>query len=163
MVEGVRAPGMDKVALTAGETDCPSHVVEEPCARNPVKPETRRSNRPRGGDGLVRSESVHAQSGWGGDWPRPDRQCGQHGNPSGGGDQVGDTELNAASALLVTLKEARKALGRDMLERVLKTHGGKVTAAAQELGISPPGLLRTDGEAGHRQGWLKVRRGFGVF
>ena len=47
MVEGVRAPGMDKVALTAGETDYPSHAVEKPCARNPVKPETRRSNRPR--------------------------------------------------------------------------------------------------------------------
>ena len=121
-----------------------------------MKPETKRSNRPRGGDGLVRAESVHAQSGRGGNWPQPDRQCGQHGNPSGGGDQVGDTELNAASALLVTLKEARKALGRDMLERVLKTHGGKVTAAAKELGISPPDLLRTDGETRHRQGRLKL-------
>ena len=87
---------------------------------------------------------------------------GQYGKPSGGGVQVGDIELNEASALPVTLKEARKALGRDMLERALKTHGGKVTAAAKELGISAPDLLRTDGEAGHRQGWLKVRRGFGV-
>ena len=138
MVEGVRAPGMDKVALTAGETDYPSHVVEKPCARNPVKPETRRSNRPRGGDGLIRSESVHVQGGWGGNWPLPDRQCGQHGKPSGGGVQVGDMELNEASALPVTLKEARKALGRDMLERAMKTHGGKVTAAAKELGISRP-------------------------
>jgi DNA-binding NtrC family response regulator len=76
---------------------------------------------------------------------------------------VGVRGLNEATALPVTLKEARKALGRDMLERALKTHGGKVTAAAKELGISAPDLLRTDGEAGHRQGWLKVRRGFGVF
>jgi two-component system NtrC family response regulator len=27
---------------------------------------------------------------------------------------------------------------RDMLERALKTHGGKVAAAAKELGISRP-------------------------
>ena len=127
MVEGVRAPGMDKVTLPAGETDYPSHVVEKPCARNPVKPETRRSNRPRGGDGLVRSESVHAQSGWEGNWPRPDRQCGQHGKPSSGGVQVGHMELNEVSALPVTLKEARKALGRDMLERAMKTHGCATT------------------------------------
>jgi hypothetical protein len=88
MVEGVRGLRMDKVTLTSWETDYPSQMVENPGARNPVKPETRRSNRPRGGDGLVRSESVHAQSGWGGDWPWPDRQCGQHGNPSGGGDRA---------------------------------------------------------------------------
>ena len=84
MVEGVRRLRMDKVTLTSWETDYPSQMVENPGARNPVKPETRRSNRPRGGDGLVRSESVHAQSGWGRNWPRPDRQCGQHGKPSGG-------------------------------------------------------------------------------
>ena len=52
--------------------------------------------------------------------------------------QVGDMELNEASALPLTLKEAREALERDMLERALKTHGGKVTAAAKELGISRP-------------------------
>jgi hypothetical protein len=36
-------------------------------------------------------------------------------------------ELNEVSALPVTLKEARKALGRDMLERAMKTHGCATT------------------------------------
>jgi hypothetical protein len=38
MVEGVRATLMDKVTLTAGETDYPSPVIEKSRARNPVKP-----------------------------------------------------------------------------------------------------------------------------
>ncbi len=52
--------------------------------------------------------------------------------------QVGDMELSEASSLPLTLKEAREALERDMLERALKNHGGKVTGAARELGISRP-------------------------
>ncbi|MES2466667.1 MAG: PEP-CTERM-box response regulator transcription factor [Verrucomicrobiota bacterium] len=54
--------------------------------------------------------------------------------------QVGDMELSEASALplTLTLKEAREALERDMVERALKTHGGKVTGAAKDLGISRP-------------------------
>jgi two-component system, NtrC family, response regulator len=37
-----------------------------------------------------------------------------------------------------TLKEAREALERDMIERAIKKHGGKIAAAAIELGISRP-------------------------
>jgi two-component system NtrC family response regulator len=52
--------------------------------------------------------------------------------------QVGDMELSEASSFPSTLKEARELMERDMLERALKTHGGKVAAAAKELGISRP-------------------------
>ena len=37
-----------------------------------------------------------------------------------------------------TLKTAREALEREMLQRALKTHAGRITAAANELGISRP-------------------------
>lgn len=37
-----------------------------------------------------------------------------------------------------SLKEAREALERDMIQTALRKHSGKITAAAQELGISRP-------------------------
>jgi two-component system NtrC family response regulator len=37
-----------------------------------------------------------------------------------------------------SLKEARDALDREMLQQALRKHSGKITAAAVELGISRP-------------------------
>lgn len=37
-----------------------------------------------------------------------------------------------------SLKEARESLERDMIQQAIRKHGGKITAAAQELGISRP-------------------------
>jgi two-component system NtrC family response regulator len=39
-----------------------------------------------------------------------------------------------------TLKEARENLEREMIQQVLQRHSGKITSAAQELGISRPTL-----------------------
>jgi two-component system NtrC family response regulator len=51
-----------------------------------------------------------------------------------------DLELDetGAPAHGSSLKEAREALERDMIQQALRKHGGKITAAAQELGISRP-------------------------
>ena len=49
-----------------------------------------------------------------------------------------DLELEAAAPAGSTLKEAREALERDMLQQALRRHSGKITAAATELGISRP-------------------------
>ncbi len=51
-----------------------------------------------------------------------------------------DLELDAAAPARphLTLKAARESLEREMLLRALRTHGGKITAAANELGISRP-------------------------
>ena len=38
----------------------------------------------------------------------------------------------------MTLKAARESLEREMLLRALKNHAGKITAAANELGVSRP-------------------------
>ena len=40
----------------------------------------------------------------------------------------------------VTLKEAREVAEREIIERVMRKHSGKITAAAIELGISRPTL-----------------------
>jgi two-component system NtrC family response regulator len=51
-----------------------------------------------------------------------------------------DLELaeNAASPQTSTLKDAREELEREMIQQSLRKHGGKITAAAIELGISRP-------------------------
>jgi two-component system NtrC family response regulator len=51
-----------------------------------------------------------------------------------------DLELGqlAAASPGVSLKEAREALERDLIQQALKKHSGKITAAAAELGISRP-------------------------
>ena len=52
-----------------------------------------------------------------------------------------DLELNAASGPnVVTLKDAREALERQMVQAALKKHGGKIAPAAVELGLSRPTL-----------------------
>ncbi len=53
-----------------------------------------------------------------------------------------DLELEPASgaAPTGTLKEAREALERDMIQRTLRKHAGKITPAAAELGVSRPTL-----------------------
>ena len=37
-----------------------------------------------------------------------------------------------------TLKEAREQVERELVEEALRRHGGKITSAAAELGISRP-------------------------
>jgi two-component system NtrC family response regulator len=51
-----------------------------------------------------------------------------------------DLELEATGGVSPTasLKEAREALEREMLRDALRKHGGKITAAAAELGVSRP-------------------------
>jgi two-component system NtrC family response regulator len=53
-----------------------------------------------------------------------------------------DLELNSAgvSASGPTLKEAREAVEREMIQQVLRNNAGKMSAAAAELGISRPTL-----------------------
>jgi len=54
---------------------------------------------------------------------------------------VQDLELTpAASGNLVTLKDAREAAEREIVERVLRKYSGKISIAAAELGISRPTL-----------------------
>jgi two-component system NtrC family response regulator len=50
-----------------------------------------------------------------------------------------DLELDAPSgAAAQTLKEAREALEREMVQKVLRKHAGKIAPAAAELGVSRP-------------------------
>ena len=51
-----------------------------------------------------------------------------------------DLELNVSGlgANVTTLKEAREAVERQMLQQALKKHGGKIAPAAAELGLSRP-------------------------
>jgi len=50
-----------------------------------------------------------------------------------------DLELTSSSGNgTTTLKEAREALEREMVQQSLRKHSGKITAAATELGISRP-------------------------
>ena len=51
-----------------------------------------------------------------------------------------DLELNAGGPgpNFVTLKDAREAVERQMLQQALKKHGGKIAPAAVELGLSRP-------------------------
>jgi len=53
-----------------------------------------------------------------------------------------DLELNAAGggSNAVTLKDAREAVERQMVQQALKKHGGKIAPAAVELGLSRPTL-----------------------
>jgi two-component system NtrC family response regulator len=53
-----------------------------------------------------------------------------------------DLELaeGAAGPRPPTLKEAREKVERDLVEGALRRHGGKITSAAEELGISRPTL-----------------------
>jgi two-component system NtrC family response regulator len=53
-----------------------------------------------------------------------------------------DLELNAsgAGANVVTLKDAREAVERQMVQAALKKYGGKIAPAAAELGLSRPTL-----------------------
>jgi two-component system NtrC family response regulator len=56
---------------------------------------------------------------------------------------VRDLELNAAGIETngaVTLKEAREAVERQMVEQALRKYSGKITRAAAELGLSRPTL-----------------------
>jgi two-component system NtrC family response regulator len=60
------------------------------------------------------------------------------------GAQVTATDLElqefeaAAAAEPRTLKEAREALERDLVQRALRRHNGKIAPAAADLGISRP-------------------------
>jgi two-component system NtrC family response regulator len=50
-----------------------------------------------------------------------------------------DLELTSGNGNgATTLKEAREALEREMVQQSLRKHSGKITAAANELGISRP-------------------------
>jgi len=51
-----------------------------------------------------------------------------------------DLELASATGNTGTLKEAREATEREMIQRALRKHSGKITSAAMELGISRPTL-----------------------
>ncbi len=53
-----------------------------------------------------------------------------------------DLELETANAgaPILTLKDARESLERDMIRSALRRHGGKIAPAAVELGISRPTL-----------------------
>lgn len=55
---------------------------------------------------------------------------------------VEDLELGQADGLsrATTLKEAREAVERDMVQRALRKHAGKIAPAAAELGVSRPTL-----------------------
>lgn len=63
------------------------------------------------------------------------------------------SEASAAS----TLKEARDSLDREMVQRALKRHGGKIAPAASELRNQPPHFLRAHGKARHREGVIAPR------
>jgi two-component system NtrC family response regulator len=55
---------------------------------------------------------------------------------------AGDLELTGDAELIpaATLKEARENIERELIEQTLKRHGGKISSAAAELGISRPTL-----------------------
>ena len=55
---------------------------------------------------------------------------------------VDDLELGelGAAPRATTLKEARVALEREMIQKMLRKHGGKIAPAAAELGVSRPTL-----------------------
>jgi two-component system NtrC family response regulator len=52
-----------------------------------------------------------------------------------------DLELaDSGSVVPQTLKEAREAVERELVRAALRRHGGKISSAATELGISRPRL-----------------------
>jgi two-component system, NtrC family, response regulator len=63
---------------------------------------------------------------------------------------VKDMELTDVSDALstTTLKEARENIEREMVQQALNRHGGRISAAATELGISRPTLYELMGKLG---------------
>jgi two-component system NtrC family response regulator len=63
---------------------------------------------------------------------------------SGSRVNANDLELESAKSATApggtTLRQAREQVERDMIQQALKRHGGKITSAAAELGISRPTL-----------------------
>lgn len=61
-----------------------------------------------------------------------------------------DMELSdaASGSPRKSLKDAREELEREMVERALNQHGGRITAAASELGISRPTFYELMGKLG---------------
>jgi two-component system NtrC family response regulator len=54
---------------------------------------------------------------------------------------AGDLELESPTAAVnLNLKDAREAVERDVVQRALRKHGGKIAPAAAEMGISRPTL-----------------------
>jgi two-component system NtrC family response regulator len=55
---------------------------------------------------------------------------------------VEDLELGGLEGMprATTLKEAREALEREMIQKMLRKHSGKIAPAAAELGVSRPTL-----------------------
>ncbi len=74
---------------------------------------------------------------------------------------VKDMELTDGAAVpaATTLKEARESVEREMVQQALKTHSGRISSAAAELGISRPtlyelmeklGITRVEAETGSK-------------
>ena len=65
-----------------------------------------------------------------------------------------DLELNAGGEVVpaATLKEARENIEREMVELTLKRHGGRISSAAAELGISRPTLYELMDKLGISRG-----------
>jgi two-component system, NtrC family, response regulator len=68
-----------------------------------------------------------------------------------------ELERSLEAPLSLNLKEAREAAERDVVQRALRKHSGKIAPAAAEMGISRPtlyelmeklGIQKTDGDAG---------------
>jgi transcriptional regulator with PAS, ATPase and Fis domain len=52
-----------------------------------------------------------------------------------------DLELSQLEAIAGgTLKEARESAEREIIQQALNRHGGRITAAASDLGVSRPTL-----------------------
>jgi two-component system NtrC family response regulator len=51
-----------------------------------------------------------------------------------------ELESPSAAPATLNLKEAREAVEREVINRALRKHGGKITSAAAEMGISRPTL-----------------------
>jgi two-component system NtrC family response regulator len=51
-----------------------------------------------------------------------------------------DLELTAGAERVTTLKEAREAVEKELVEQTLRKHLGRISSAAVELGISRPTL-----------------------
>jgi two-component system NtrC family response regulator len=68
-------------------------------------------------------------------------------------------DLGLAGAVTVahgtTLKDAREAVERELVQRALRKHGGRITAAAAELGVSRPALYDLMEKLGMREGTVK--------
>lgn len=65
--------------------------------------------------------------------------------------RAGDLELASSEEIQIaahTLKEAREALEREMVNRSLQRHGGKIAPAAADLGVSRPTLYELIGKLG---------------